>query len=131
MIRRITTLGLAVAVVGAGVFAAAPGAAGDDRVLFNRDIRPIFSDTCFKCHGPDSAARKADLRLDTEQGAFTERDGITPFVAGHPDKSDGYRRITADDPDDLMPPADSNLSITPGQKELIRRWIEQGAKYEK
>src|SRR5687768_5340016 len=90
--------------------------AAADAVLFNRDIRPIFSDTCFKCHGPDSAARKADLRLDTEEGAFTERDEITPFVPGKPQDSEGYRRIVSDDPDEMMPPPDSNLSITPAQK---------------
>ena len=110
---------------------AAAARADEEPVLFNRDIRPIFSDTCFKCHGFDANTRKADLRLDTEEGAFAERDGITPLVPGHPDRSEAYRRITSDDPDERMPPPESNLSITVTQKDLLRRWIEQGAEYEK
>jgi len=99
-------------------------------VEFNRDIRPILSDNCYPCHGPDANQRKAKLRLDTEEGAFRNEDGIRPFVAGKPSGSEAYRRITTDDPDDLMPPADSGLSLTDAEKDLIRRWIEQGAEWQ-
>ena len=111
-------------------------AAGDDapipaKVEFNRDIRPIFSDTCFKCHGFDENKRKKGLRLDTADGAFKQlKSGGTPIVAGHPDQSEAYVRIMSGDPDELMPPADSGLKITGRQKQLIKKWIEQGAAYQ-
>src|SRR5205823_1445458 len=66
-------------------------------VLFNRDIRPILADNCFACHGPDRNQRKADLRLDTEEGAFADRGETRPLVPGKPDQSELYRRVSADD----------------------------------
>ena len=96
-------------------------------VSFNRDIRPILSDNCFKCHGPDENARKAKLRLDTKEGAFELRDGKAAVVARDLGKSEVYARIVTEDPDDLMPPPKSNLKLTSGQKVLIKRWIEEGA----
>jgi len=108
----------------AGVFAA-------DRVEFDRDVRPFLSDTCFKCHGPDAAKRKADLRLDLPEGATAAREHGTPIVAGHPEKSDAYRRLTSTDAEERMPPPKSGLKLTGEQVEIFRRWIEQGAKYEK
>lgn len=98
-------------------------------VEFNRDIRPIFSDTCFKCHGPDSTKRKAKLRLDTRDGAFSKHEKITPFVPGDLSKSEAWRRITATNADDLMPPADSGIKLTDHQIKLIGLWIRQGAKF--
>src|SRR5436190_15613732 len=78
------------------------------QIEFNRDIRPIFSDTCYKCHGPDKAQRKADLRLDTEAGAFAKLgDGGTAIVPGDLAKSELVRRISSADDDERMPPADS------------------------
>jgi mono/diheme cytochrome c family protein len=106
----------------------AAAAAGD--ISFNRDIRPILSDNCYACHGPDQNTRKAKLRLDTPEGAFTGRDGLTPIVPGNPSASEVFARITTKDPDDLMPPADSAKQLTPRQIGLIRDWIAQGAKYE-
>ena len=109
-----------------------PAVADDgNRIDFNRDIRPILSDNCYPCHGPDANQRKAGLRLDTEEGAFRNEDGVRPFVAGEPSGSEAYRRITTGDPDDHMPPADSGLSLTDAEKELIRRWIEQGAEWQR
>ena len=101
------------------------------RVEFNRDIRPILSDVCYQCHGPDSVKRKADLRLDREQDAFAKRDGHQIIVPGDPAASELYRRLTTGDPDERMPPADSKRTLTKQQIELIRRWIEQGAKWQK
>src|SRR4051812_4805329 len=91
-----------------------------DRVRFNRDVRPILSDTCFKCHGFDKAARKADLRLDVRAEAIVPRHGDNhqvPIVPGDPKRSDIWKRIAATDPDELMPPPDSHLVLTPKQKE--------------
>jgi len=99
-------------------------------VEFNRDIRPILSDNCYQCHGPDANKRKAKLRLDTEADAFRDEDGVRPFVAGKPSESEAYRRITTADADDLMPPPDSGRALTDSEKELVRRWIEQGAKWQ-
>jgi hypothetical protein len=103
------------------------------RVEFNRDVRPILSDTCFKCHGRDANARQAELRLDVREEAIKPHEGdhpFTPIVPGDPSKSEAWRRISASDPDELMPPVDSHLALTDKQKVTIRRWIEQGAEYQ-
>src|SRR5437762_2770528 len=105
----------------------APKAAAADTVDFLRDIRPILSETCFQCHGPDEKHRKADLRLDRKDGAFADLGGYHAIVAGKPGQSRLYQRITATDPKEHMPPPKSGKKLTPQQIELIRRWIEQGA----
>ncbi|HVV00175.1 MAG TPA: DUF1553 domain-containing protein [Verrucomicrobiae bacterium] len=99
---------------------------------YNRDIRPILSDRCFKCHGFDKASRKAGLRLDTPEGAYAERkkSGKHAIVPGKPDESLVCEKIFATDPDDRMPPPESNLSLTESEKGKIRRWIQEGAKYQ-
>lgn len=99
-------------------------------VAFNRDIRPILSDNCFACHGPDSAKRKAKLRLDTREGLFAERDGKAIVKAGHADQSELARRISTSDEDDLMPPPKSGKSLTKAQVALLERWIAEGAPWE-
>jgi hypothetical protein len=109
---------------------AAPAAAADP-VEFNRDVRPILSDACFKCHGFDPKARKAKLRLDVPDGAFAARPDGTPVVPGDPARSTVWERITSTDPDAVMPPADAHKPLTAAQKATIRAWIEQGAKYQK
>src|SRR5947208_1533496 len=101
-------------------------AAGPEAVEFNRDIRPLLADNCFACHGPDKGQRKADLRLDLEEGARADRGGYAPVVAGKPEQSELFRRITADDAKKRMPPARFGKKLTPRQTELVRRWIEQG-----
>jgi hypothetical protein len=111
--------------------AAVPAAArAEDRVSFARDIRPILSDTCFLCHGPDETERKADLRLDTRHGALGQRDGAAPFVPGKPDDSEAWIRMTADDPTMRMPPPKSGKKLTDRQLALVKTWIEQGAKWD-
>src|SRR5688572_6585785 len=91
-------------------FSAPLGAAdSSEQVQFNRDIRPILSDTCFKCHGPDAQKRQAELRFDQEESARLMRDGRAAIVAGHPEQSELVRRITAADPDERMPPEGSGL----------------------
>ena len=92
-----------------------------ESVLFNRDVRPILSDNCFECHGPDSAKRKADLRLDT--GA----PGQATITAGKTSGSELFKRITHADPEERMPPVDSGRVLAPGDIETLRTWILQGA----
>ncbi|HUD83944.1 MAG TPA: c-type cytochrome domain-containing protein, partial [Candidatus Saccharimonadales bacterium] len=101
-------------------------------VQYNRDIRPILSDRCFKCHGPDKGSRKAGLRLDQPESAFGPRKDPAEhaIVPGHPGQSLMVRRIFAQDTDDIMPPPASYLSLTAAEKETLRTWIAQGAKYE-
>ena len=99
-------------------------------IEFNRDVRAILSDACFQCHGPDSAKRKADLRLDTEAGAFARREKTSTLVPGNPAQSELYRRITTANADDHMPPAKSGRQLAAREIEVLRRWIEQGAKWE-
>src|SRR5882762_955977 len=98
------------------------------KVDFNFQIRPLLSDRCFKCHGPDEKARKKKLRLDTREGIFKElKDGWAVVKPGDPTKSELVRRIFATDEDDLMPPPKANLKLTIAEKELLRNWIVQGA----
>jgi hypothetical protein len=100
-------------------------------IEFNRDVRPILSDTCFKCHGPDKNARKADLRLDLRGAALTKRDdGTIPIVPGKPMESEVYKRLVAADQDDLMPPPKAKLPLSARQIAVIKTWIEQGAEYQ-
>ena len=101
-----------------------------EKVLFNRDVRTIFSKTCFACHGPDANAREAELQLDVREEAITDRKGGRPIFPGNPEKSLAFQRITAKDPDDQMPPADFHTQLTPREKAIIAKWIKQGAEYE-
>ncbi len=106
------------------------GVAAEAPVQFNQDIRPILADNCYTCHGPDSGKRKANLRLDTRQGLFSAIETNYPVVPGKPEESEIYRRITTDDPDDLMPKSHDGQRLPDKQIALIKRWIEQGAKWE-
>lgn len=99
-------------------------------LAYNRDIRPILSNTCFKCHGPDSVARKSDLRLDLPDEAFRQRDSGAAIVPGDSARSEAWRRIASPDPALRMPPPDSGLALTPQQADLLQRWIEEGATYQ-
>ncbi len=100
-------------------------------VSFNRDIRPILSNTCFLCHGPDKSSRKAGLRLDLRAEAIKKtKSGSTPIVPGKPDESEIIRRIYATDQYEVMPPPDAHKNLTAPQKELIKRWVAEGAVYE-
>jgi hypothetical protein len=104
--------------------------ADSEPVEFNRDIRPILSDKCYACHGPDKEAREADLRLDTEEGSQVDLDGHQAIVPGNPDKSSLILRINSDDEDLVMPPPSSHLSLNNNEKELLRQWIKEGAKWQ-
>ncbi|MEN9361714.1 MAG: hypothetical protein RL095_3249 [Verrucomicrobiota bacterium] len=100
---------------------------------FNRDVRPILSDKCFYCHGPDAENRKAGLRLDEPSGAYARlKDSETDFaiVPGKPENSEFWKRICSDDEDELMPPRKSNKTLSAAEKAVLKRWITEGAKYE-
>ena len=94
---------------------------------FQREIRPILSSNCFSCHGPDQGSRMADLRLDTKEGAMAARKSGAAIVPGKPDASQLYQRITSEQKGKLMPPVHTQRTLAAGQKELLKRWIEQGA----
>ena len=100
-------------------------------VSFNRDVRPIMSDACFRCHGPDESSRMAGLRLDIrEQALRPTKSGRVPIVPGKPDASEMIRRIFSDDSRVAMPPAFADKHLTESQKETLRQWVAEGAKYE-
>ncbi|QDT62872.1 DUF1553 domain-containing protein [Calycomorphotria hydatis] len=102
-----------------------------DKVRFNRDIRPILSDNCFACHGPDANSREAELRLDTEEGAFAKREDYGPaIVRFRADDSLLYQRIISHEEYEVMPPPETKKTLTEKQKNLVRRWIEEGAAWE-
>ncbi|HEY7153633.1 MAG TPA: DUF1549 domain-containing protein, partial [Gemmataceae bacterium] len=97
-------------------------------VDFSRDILPILSDKCFHCHGPDTRARKAKLRFDTKEGAFRLRKGKAVIVPGNSAASEMVRRVSADE-DERMPPPESNRVLTSKQIDLLRKWVDEGAKW--
>ncbi|GIW91425.1 MAG: hypothetical protein KatS3mg109_1857 [Pirellulaceae bacterium] len=104
-----------------------------DPIQFNRDIRPILSNNCYKCHGPDAAERKGGtggLRLDTPDGAYEDLGGYAAIVPGKPEASELVRRIRAEDPGERMPPPDSGKSLTEAEIQLLERWIAAGARYD-
>jgi hypothetical protein len=102
-----------------------PGKPQVKPISFARDIRPILSDKCLRCHGPDNNTRKANLRLDTEEGLKRA------FAGGAASKSVAFQRMTAHEPGRLMPPPGSNLTLTAAQIDIVRHWVEQGARWEK
>src|SRR5262252_9485822 len=101
-------------------------AAETNQIQFNRDIRPILSENCYACHGPDKNQRKAKLRLDVREVAL-EKEAIVP---GKPDKSKLVQHILSNDPDEIMPPPKTQKTLTLEQKELLKGWIAAGANYE-
>jgi mono/diheme cytochrome c family protein len=101
-----------------------------ETVRFNRDIRPIFSDHCLQCHGPDDKQRKAKLRLDTKKGLFAARDDGVVVRPGKPAESELIRRVTASNPDDHMPPPEVKKPLSPEEIARLRAWIEQGAEWQ-
>jgi hypothetical protein len=101
-----------------------------EEVRYNRDIRPILSENCFSCHGPDEKSRKAKLRLDLPADALKEHKTGIPIVPGDLKKSEVWARITSGDEDDVMPPPKSHLKLSADDKAKVKAWLEQGAQYE-
>jgi hypothetical protein len=114
----------------AGVFVSGLGAQLSGKVSFNNDIRPIMSDTCFQCHGPDANAREADLRFDIREEAIADRDGSPAIIPGNPEDSLMIWMINAEDEEDLMPPSSHPRTLTKEEKQLFADWIAEGAEYE-
>src|SRR5207248_5625364 len=121
-------LTLVILILGAG--ATVGETSKPSKIDFNREVRPILTENCFKCHGPDEGARKAKLRFDVRAEALKPaKSGQTAIVPGSPEKSEMVARITATDLDDRMPPLKSGKKLTTPQIETLRRWIAQGAPY--
>ncbi|MBI1368842.1 MAG: DUF1549 domain-containing protein [Planctomycetes bacterium] len=125
MVRKFFMLPACVLILGAV-------AKADKPVDFNRDIAPIITDKCFACHGPDAKHVKGDLRIDQRDSAVKlDKHGAAAIVAGHPEKSKLVERIYASDPDDIMPPPKAHKPLSDAEKATLKKWIEQGAVYEK
>ncbi len=99
-------------------------------IRFNRDVRPILSEHCFQCHGPDAKDQKANLRLDLRASALKGGDSGPAIVAGKPEESLILQRVCTTDPDEVMPPPKLNKALKPQQVETLRQWIAEGATYE-
>jgi hypothetical protein len=99
-------------------------------IEFNRDVRPILSNYCFHCHGPDSHSRKAGLRLDTYEGATLDNDGIQAVVPGDLAASELIARIKSADPDEIMPPPESKKEMSAAEIKILEKWIKSGAEYQ-
>jgi hypothetical protein len=123
---RAVVSALTILALGAGM-AHAQQSPKRNAIDFNRDVRPLLSDHCFACHGPDAQKRKAKLRLDVREQAV-ERQAIVP---GKPDQSELVERIFAEEPSRRMPPPKANKPLTPAQKDLLKRWIAEGAVYQR
>ncbi|MCA9152642.1 MAG: DUF1549 domain-containing protein, partial [Planctomycetales bacterium] len=102
----------------------------EEKLDFDRDIRPLLSDRCFKCHGPDAQLRAAGLRLDQSDAAYGEAEsGLRAIVPGDIDQSELVRRITSNDDDTRMPPADEKKQLSPDEIAKLVRWVKDGAEY--
>jgi len=123
-------LSLALLFLAAPVFALGEDVPLPAKIDFNRDVRPILSENCFKCHGFDPKTREADRRLDTREGALAENDGFRAIVPGKLAESEMHLRIHAKDEDEKMPPSDSRKALSPRQIAILDKWIEQGADYQ-
>lgn len=110
------------------LLSATSGAA--EKLKYNRDIRPILSDKCFQCHGPDAAKRQAELRLDDPKSALDHRDGKPAIIVGDSAHSRLYQRIVTNNPDEKMPPAETGNALTADEIAKFQRWINEGAEYE-
>src|SRR5688500_5040830 len=130
MILRTLTFSLVAIASGAAPLTVPVGAAEGYKLDFNRDVRPILSAHCFKCHGPDDNVREAGLRLDRREGATAKLESTaTAVVPGQPDKSELVRRVFSADDAERMPPPEANKDLSAAQKETLRRWIAEGAEY--
>src|SRR5258708_6865214 len=129
MIRRPSMASLAlIPTVSLAIFAAAAPQQAK-KLRYNKDVRPILAENCFPCHGPDSAARKAGLRLDRPEDSTAPRNGSAPIVKGNPAASEVFKRISGPAPS--MPPPITKKKLTPEQVATLKQWIAQGAEYEK
>src|SRR5947208_859520 len=108
---------------------AVPAAGRGQPVDFNREVRQILSNNCFACHGPDEKVRKADLRLDTKEGALADRDGAPAIVPGKPDASELVKRVSSTDRSEMMPPPKTGKKLSKTEIDTLTRWVKEGAPY--
>lgn len=101
-----------------------------EKIVYARDVRPLLSNACFQCHGPDEDAREADLRLDRREGLFRKVEGVSIVAAGKPSQSELIRRILSHDPDEMMPPEAANKRLSEQQKRVLVEWVKQGAEWQ-
>jgi hypothetical protein len=125
--RRVLLVALSFTVFGGDLSAAPDPASKAPLVNFQRQVRPILSENCFLCHGPDKGTRMADVRLDIREGAFAKRKNGVVIVPGKPDESLLIKRVLSENSAYRMPPAFSHKTLKPEQKEVLRLWVEQGA----
>ena len=122
---------IVVLLVASGIVASARAGAGEGKLHFNKDIRPILSSNCFYCHGPDEKKREAKLRLDVREDALADHDGTRAIVPGRPEQSELIVRARSHDKDEAMPPPKiKRPPLSKGEIETLRKWIEEGAEYE-
>ncbi|HVW35719.1 MAG TPA: c-type cytochrome domain-containing protein, partial [Pirellulales bacterium] len=127
-VRRMASLAGVVIVLGS--LALAADARGAEPVNFARDVRPLLSKNCFRCHGPDQATLQAGLRLDSREGAIKPLEsGQSAIVPGKSSESELIKRVASANADERMPPANGGRALTAGEIDLLRRWIEEGAEY--
>ncbi len=103
------------------------GARAAEAVDFSRQVMPILSDACFRCHGPDAGTREADLRLDLREGLFRTKNDVTVVVPGKPEESELFLRISSEHEDEVMPPRESNRQLKPAEIDVLKKWISSGA----
>src|SRR5262245_33265536 len=108
---------------------AVPVAGRGQTVDFNRDVRPILSNNCFACHGPDEKVRKAELRLDTQEGATADLGDGAAVVPGKPDASELVKRVASTDRSELMPPPKTGKKLSKAEIDTLMRWVKEGAPY--
>lgn len=130
-VQRIRFAVIVIAGIGLVSHMTGPAHSAPPDVQYNRDVRPILSDRCFHCHGPDAATREAELRLDQHESVTAERSGYRVIHAGRPDMSELIRRVTSSDDSERMPPPDSGDALTDDEIDVLRRWIQKGAAYQK
>ena len=122
---------ISVGLILGALLAAGPVVGASGAVEFNREIRPIMSDTCFHCHGPDAKSRKGGLRLDIREEALKAgKSGAIAIVPGKPEESEVVARLFTEDEDDVMPPEEAHKPLTAEQRETFKRWIAEGAEYQ-
>lgn len=130
-LASLTSVSMLMLIIAADVRADEPLTESNKPISFNKDVRPILSATCFRCHGFDEKARQADLRLDIAESAIGTKDKPGVIQPGQLEESELWKRISSTDPDVVMPPADANRQLSDAEREVLRQWIAQGAPYQR
>jgi mono/diheme cytochrome c family protein len=128
--RNVLNAVAAVLVAAWGVASLPPvSAAADEKIDYLKQVKPILAEYCYECHGTDEKKRESELRLDRKDSAFADLGGYRTIVPGNPEDSELYLRISAEIPEERMPPYDAGTELSAEQIETLRKWIEQGAEW--